>query len=413
MDPAPPRRAALIFIFFTVLLDMLAFGMIVPVLPKLIESFMDGDAGQAARVYGLFGTVWALMQLIFMPILGSLSDRLGRRPVILASVTGLGLDFILMALAPDVTWLLVGRIISGITSANMSTSSAYIADVTPPEKRSAAFGLMGAAFGVGFILGPAVGGLLGAIGPRMPFWVAAVCCLVNAVYGLFVLPESLPPERRAPFSWRRANPVGALSMLAQRRDLMGLASVKFLMDLSHLVLPSTFVLSSSYRYGWNTRQVGLLMAGVGLSSMVVQAGLVGRAVRRFGEKVMLPFGLLAGAVSLTVYGLATTPEIFLIGVPLGALQGFAGPSLQSMLTRRVDPTEQGRLQGALSSMQGFAGMLGPPMFTQTFAWFIGPRTPVHLPGAAFLLSGGFLVAALGMAVKAMRPEPPAQPAQIP
>ena len=402
MDQAPPRRAALIFIFFTVLLDMLAFGMIVPVLPKLIEGFMGGDAGEAAEIYGLFGTVWALMQLIFMPILGSLSDRFGRRPVILASVTGLGLDFILMALAPSVSWLLVGRIISGITSANMSTSSAYIADVTPPDQRSAAFGMMGAAFGVGFILGPALGGLLGSIGPRMPFWVAAACCLVNAVYGLFVLPESLPPERRAAFNWRRANPVGAIGMLTARPELRGLAGVKFLCDLAHLVLPSTFVLAASYRYGWSIGDVGLVMSTVGLTSMVVQAGLVGRAVKRFGERVMLPVGLAAGVTSMVIYGFADTPALFMVGVPVGALQGFAGPSLQSLITRRVDPTEQGRLQGALSSVQGFAGMLGPAMFTQTFAWFIGPNTPAHLPGAAFLLAGIVLTAALLLALKVTR-----------
>lgn len=404
MDPAPPRRAALIFIFFTVLLDMLAFGMIVPVLPKLIEGFMGGDAGKAAEVYGLFGTVWALMQLIFMPILGSLSDRLGRRPVILASVTGLGLDFILMALAPDVSWLLVGRVISGITSANVSTSSAYIADVTPPDKRSGAYGMMGAAFGVGFILGPAVGGLLGSVEPRMPFWVAAGCCLLNALYGLFVLPESLPPERRAPFNWRRANPVGAIGMLVQRADLRGLAAVKFLMDLSHLVLPSTFVLAASYRYGWTTRDVGLVMGSVGLTSMVVQAGLVGRAVKRFGERVMLPVGLLAGATSMVIYGLASTPALFMVGVPVGALQGFAGPSLQSLITRKVSPSEQGRLQGALSSAQGFAGMLGPAMFTQTFSWFISPRAAMHLPGAAFLLAGVVLSGALALALRVTRGE---------
>lgn len=397
--PPAPRRAALRFIFITVLLDMLAFGMIIPVLPKLIESFMDGDTARAAEVYGLFGTIWALMQLVCMPIIGGLSDRFGRRPVILLSVLGLGLDFVLMALAPNIAWLLVGRILSGMTSANISTSSAYIADVTPPEERSAAFGLMGAAFGIGFILGPAVGGLLGAIGPRMPFWVAAVCALANAAYGLFVLPESLPHERRSPFRWRRANPVGALAMIRARPELSGLAVLKFVMDLAHTVLPSSFVLYASYRYGWTSNEVGIALGAVGLGSMVVQAGLVGPVVKRLGERVTLPLGLLFGTAGFVLYGIAETPAVFLLGVPCGALMGLAGPSLQSLLTRRVGPGEQGQLQGALASIQGFAGILGPGLFTQTFAWFIRPGAPVLHPGAAFLLAAGMMVVALGLALR--------------
>jgi DHA1 family tetracycline resistance protein-like MFS transporter len=209
-SPRGPRRAALAFVFVTVVLDMLALGMIVPVLPKLVVTFEGGDTASAARIYGLFGTVWALMQLVFSPVLGALSDRFGRRPVILLSNLGLGLDYLLMAWAPTLGWLLVGRIISGITAATFATAGAYIADVTPPEKRAGAFGMLGAAFGVGFVLGPAVGGVLGHIAPRLPFWVAGAFSIVNALYGLLVLPESLPPERRSPFSWRRANPVGSL-----------------------------------------------------------------------------------------------------------------------------------------------------------------------------------------------------------
>src|ERR1700733_14246537 len=238
----PRRRAALTFIFVTVLIDMLAFGMIIPVLPLLVQDFVGGNAARAAQMYGLFGTAWALMQFIFSPVQGSLSDHFGRRPVILISCAGLGLDFILMALAPNLWWLLVGRVISGITAASFSTAGAYISDVTPPEKRAAAFGIIGAAFGIGFILGPTLGGILGAISPRLPFWAAAAMALMNAFWGLFVLPESLPRDRRTPFAWKNAHPFGALKLLASHPVLAGLARSFFLINLAHIVLPSVTVL---------------------------------------------------------------------------------------------------------------------------------------------------------------------------
>src|SRR5437588_1382303 len=237
-----PRRAALVFIFITVVLDMLALGMIAPVLPKLVISFMGGNTESAARIYGLFGTIWALMQFVFAPVLGTLSDRFGRRPIVLLSNFGLGLDYILMALAPTLNWLFVGRVISGVTAASIPAASAYIADVTPADKRARAFGMLGAAFGVGFIIGPALGGMLGSITPRLPFWVAAGLSLLNASYGLLVLPESLTRERRAAFSWKRANPVGSLNLLRSHPELLGLASANFLTYVAHEVLPSTFVL---------------------------------------------------------------------------------------------------------------------------------------------------------------------------
>jgi len=256
----PPRRAALVFIFITILLDMLALGMIIPVLPRLIESFMGGDTASAAKVYGVFGTVWALMQFLSMPVMGSLSDRFGRRPVILLSNLGLGLDYVLMALAPNLKWLFVGRLVSGITAASISTAMAYVADVTSAEKRAAGFGMMGVAFGAGFVLGPAIGGFLGSIDPRFPFWAAAAASLLNAAYGWLVLPESLPPERRRPFSWRRANPVGSLHLLRSHPELQGLAGVTFISSLAHAVLPATMVLSASPRPSsracWSLRRYG-------------------------------------------------------------------------------------------------------------------------------------------------------------
>ena len=287
-NPSPtgraPRRAAFVFVFVTVVLDMLAIGIIIPVLPKLVVDFVGGDAAEGARVYGLFGTAWALMQFAFSPIQGALSDRFGRRPIILISNVGLGLDYVVMALAPSLYWLFLGRVTSGITAASISTSYAYVADVTPPGERAARFGLLGAGFGIGFVLGPALGGLTGAIDPRLPFWIAAGLSLVNALYGFFVLPESLPPERRAPFAWRRANPVGALALLRSQAPLTGLASVNFLGNLAHAALPSVGVLYMMYRYGWTERTVGLTMAGVGVAAIVVQGGVIGPAVKQFAVR---------------------------------------------------------------------------------------------------------------------------------
>ena len=257
------RRAALVFIFITIVLDMLALGLIIPVLPGLIEDFLGGDTAGAAKVYGVFGTVWALMQFFSMPIAGSLSDRFGRRPVVLLSNLGLGLDYVLMALAPNLAWLFVGRVISGITAASVSTGMAYVADVTPPEKRSGAFGMLGVAFGIGFVFGPALGGVLGTVDPRLPFWVAAGLSLANAAYGYFVLPESLPPEKRRPFEWRRSNPLGSLRLLRSHPELTGLAGVVFLNNLAHAALPATFVLYAGYRYGWDARTVGLTLGVIG------------------------------------------------------------------------------------------------------------------------------------------------------
>jgi DHA1 family tetracycline resistance protein-like MFS transporter len=396
-----PRPAALRFIFLTVALDIVALGIIIPVLPKLVLQFEGGDTVRAAEAYGLFGTAWALMQFVASPVLGALSDRFGRRPVILTSNLGLGLDYVLMALAPSLHWLFVGRVISGITAASIGTASAYIADVTPPDQRAKGYGLLGIAFGLGFVLGPAIGGLLGSVDPRLPFWAAAGLSLLNAAYGTFVLPESLPKDRRAPFHWSRANPLGSLALLHSHADLLGLAGIGFLNHLAHNVLPSTAVLYMSYRYGWNEAQVGLSLAGIGVCSAAVQGGLVGRVVKRLGECRTLVTGLLCGCVGFSVYGLASTGGVFWLGVPIVALWGLAGPSLQSLMTQRVQPTEQGRLQGANSSLMGIAGMVGPGLFTDAFARGIAPSGSWHVPGASFLLAAGLLVlAAVGGLVHA-------------
>lgn len=403
--PAAPRRAALIFIFITVVLDMLALGMIVPVLPKLVVEFEAGDTARAAEIFGVFGTAWALMQFIFSPVLGGLSDRFGRRPVILLSNLGLGLDYMLMAAAPSLAWLFVGRVISGITSASFSTAGAYIADVTPEEKRAGAFGLLGAAFGVGFVLGPAIGGLLGSIGPRLPFWVAAGFSLANALYGLFVLPESLPPERRAPFHWKRSNPLGALRLLRAHPYVFGLAAANFLGYVAHEVLPSTFVLYTGYRYAWDERTVGLFMAAIGVCGMIVSGGLVQPIVNALGERRALLLGLLLGASGFAVYGLAPTSALLWIGVPLQSLWGLSNPAAQGLMTRRMAANQQGQLQGANSSLRGVAGLLGPGLFTLTFARAIGPDRAFEIPGAPMLLAAALVFGALLVAWRVTRDSP--------
>jgi MFS transporter, DHA1 family, tetracycline resistance protein len=287
-----PKRAAITFIFITVVLDVLSLGVIIPVLPTLVAQFFDGSETAAAPYYGIFGTVWAMMQFIAAPVLGALSDRFGRRRVLLLSCLGLGLDYILMALAPNLTWLFVGRVISGITAASFSTAAAYIADVTPPDKRAASYAMFGAAWGLGFVLGPAVGGMLSQYDLRLPFWLAAGLTLLNAAYGFFLLPESLPPENRKAFAWSRANPLGSLRLLRSHRDLLGLALIILLYQLAHQVLQSVFVLYSRYRYHWDQQAVGFTLMAVGIASIIVQAFLVRKAAAKLTERTMLYLGLV-------------------------------------------------------------------------------------------------------------------------
>jgi DHA1 family tetracycline resistance protein-like MFS transporter len=392
------RRAALNFIFVTVLLDMVAFGIAIPVLPKLVLNFVSGETAQATKAMGLFTAVWAIAQFVCSPVLGLLSDRFGRRPVILLSNFGLAADYVVMALAPSLGWLFLGRVFSGITSASITIASAYISDVTPPEKRAGAFGLLGAAFGVGFVLGPALGGWLGAHDPRLPFWVAAGFSLVNALYGLFVLPESLPVERRQPrIHWLKANPVGSLVLLRSHRELLGLTAVNFLGYLAHEVYATVFVLYADYRYHWDTRTVGLSLAVVGLSSIAVSGGIVRPVVARFGERLALFAGLGLGAVGFALFGWATVGWLFMLAIPINCLWALAGPPAQSMMTRRVSASEQGELQGAISSVRSIAMVLGPLLFSLIFAAAVDPRRSVQVPGLPWYVAAGLLVAALVVA----------------
>ena len=395
------RSAAVAFIFVTILLDMFALGLIMPILPKLVESFVDNDTARAARIFGLFGTAWALMQFLFSPILGGLSDRFGRRPVVLLSNFGLGLDYVLMALAPSLIWLFVGRVISGITSASVSTAFAYIADVTAPAQRAAVFGKIGVAFGAGFILGPALGGLLGGMDPRLPFWVAAALSFANTLYGLLILPESLPLERRSAFRWKSANPLGSLRLLRSDPVLAGLSVTNFFAQVAHVALPSTFVLYATYRYGWDATTVGLTLAMVGICTMAVQGVAIGPIVRRMGERQALLLGLGCAAVGFLIFGMAPNGRLFWLGIPVMALWGVAGAATQGLMTQLVAPDQQGQLQGATASVQSMSQLVGPLLFTLTFGYFIGAQAPLRLPGAPFLLASVLLLLALAIAVRTL------------
>ncbi len=384
------RRAALAFIFVTILVDVMAFGLIIPVLPQLLKKLSGGVLADATVWHGLFATGFMVMQFFFSPIQGALSDRFGRRPVILVSNAGLALDFVIMAMANTLPLLFIARLVSGATSASFSTANAYIADVTPPEKRAAAFGRLGMAFGIGFTVAPVMGAWLGAVDLHLPFWVAAGLCAANFCYGFFVLPESLPPERRVPFEWRRANPLASLKLLRAHPELFGLAGVSFLMAMAHLVYPTTFVLYADYRFGWGLEMVGWTLLLVGLLTIIVQGGLIGFISRTFGDRRTLLLGAAAGGIGFTGYALAPTGYWFWAAMPIAALWAIASPAAQSLMTSRVSASEQGRLQGAIGSLNSIAGILGPTLYTQTLAAVAVNQVRGPMAGATFWLAAGLV-----------------------
>ena len=376
-------KPAIIFIFITLFLDIFGIGVIVPVLPKLVEQLQGGNVSAAAHSVGVLGALYALMQFIFSPVLGSLSDRFGRRPVILASLFGSGIDYLVLAWAPTIGWLYLARVISGITAANFSAASAYIADVTPPEKRAAGFGMIGAAFGLGFIAGPAIGGLLGTHGLRTPFLVAAGITLLNWLYGAFVLPESLAPENRRPFTWASAHPIKALTALKRWPIVIGLAWTQFLAILAGNIYPALWVLYTGTRYGWDSKQVGISLALVGVLAAVVQAGLAGKIIKIIGERRGIYVGMLAMALAMFCYGSATQGWMVYAIIFIGAIAGIGSPATQSMISQAVPADEQGAVQGALNSITSVAGILAPLLWTFLFSWSIAPERKIHIPGLPF------------------------------
>lgn len=387
------------FIFVTLCLDILGIGLVAPILPKLIEQFTGGNVSSASSTLGWLVALFALMQFVFAPAIGSLSDRFGRRPVILVSLFGSGLDYLLLAFAPSLTWFYVGRIVAGITAANLTAATAYIADISPPEKRAQNFGMIGAAFGLGFIAGPALGGLLGKFNLRLPFLVAAGLTFLNWLYGFFVLPESLRPDHRHPFSLARANPVGSLAALRRFPIVLGLCATYFCLYLAQNGLHSTWVLYTGYRYNWNTSQTGASLAVVGVTAAIVQGWLVGKIVPFFGERRSIVFGLAAGSVSCLGYGLATQGWMIYAILVAGSIGGIAGPAAQGLISHQVPPNEQGAVQGALMSLNSLAGIIAPPMAANLFGYFISAGAPVKIPGIPAYLSAFLIFLALLFALR--------------
>lgn len=411
----PPRRgrsAAFGFVFATAVMNAVSFGLMIPVLPNLVRSFFGGaDAAATASAADwqfVFGVTWGLMQFVSGPLLGLLSDRYGRRPVMLISILGLGADFLFMAFAPSLPWLLIGRIFNGLTASSISTANAYVADITAPEARARRFGWLGAAFSVGFLLGPAAGGFLATIpvhiGPlalaslRTPFVVAAGLCAVNWVYGLIVLPESLPPERRLrAVDWRKANPLASLALLRSHADLLPLAGVNFLFLLACQVLPNIFVLYTTLRYHWSLPFLGATFIATGVLGILVQSFVVAPTVGRLGQQGAVILGSTAGMLGFLIFALAPTSSVYFVGMPLFALSGLIQPGLQGLMTVRVTGAEQGRLQGANQSLGGVSAILGPTLFPNTFAWAL--RHAPLVPGLPILIASALLAACAALTAR--------------
>ena len=409
------RKAGLGFILVTLFLDILGIGVVIPVLPRLVASFVGDDTVVGSRLVGYLTATYALMQFVFAPLLGSLSDRFGRRPVVLVSLVGSTTGYTILALAPSLPWFFAGRIIAGICGASLGAASAYIADISPPEKRAQNFGLIGMAFGLGFIAGPTMGGFLGHVDLRLPFVLSAGLSLTNAVYGALVLPESLAPDRRRPFSWARANPVGTLKELFRHKVVLGLASTLFFVALAQRGLETVWVLYTKHRYDWSMRQTGLSLAFVGLVAGAVQGGLVRQVIPKWGERRALVAGAVVAILTFPLYGLATEGWMLYVVLAVGSLGGLIEPSAQGLMSKAVPPDEQGMLQGGLSSVRSITSVLGPLLATNLFSYFISPAAPIYLPGASFFAGSALLMVALVFARWAFGKSPGAvpNPARVP
>ncbi len=402
-QPAQPKReAALGFIFITLLIDITGFGIVIPVFPKLIQHLIHGDLSQASRYSGWLLAIYSIMQFIFSPVIGNLSDKYGRRPVLLASLLGFSIDYVFLAFAPNIWWLFVGRIIAGITGASFTTASAYIADVSTPEKRAQNFGIIGAAFGLGFIIGPVLGGVLGAYSTKLPFLTAAGLAILNAIYGYFILPESLSKENRRPFDWKRANPVGSLMQLKKHSEVSGLVASLILIYIAGHAVQSTWTYFTMERFNWGEKTVGYSLGLVGLLSGLVQGLLIRATLPKLGMKKSIAIGLLLYSIGLFLFAFANQSwMMFAILVPY-CLGGIAGPALQGLISNQIPPNEQGELQGGLTSLMSVTSIIGPPLMTTLFAWFTSKNAPVAFPGAPFLAGGILMLLSTLLAIRSFR-----------
>ncbi|ADY27078.1 major facilitator superfamily MFS_1 [Deinococcus proteolyticus MRP] len=401
----PPRRpATLLFILIVVLIDVMGIGLVVPVLPGLVKE-LSGSEAAGARMIGILTAAYAVMQFLMAPILGRLSDRFGRRPVLLVATAGMALDYLVLYFAPSVWWLLLGRMVAGATGASLTVINAYIADVSPPEERAANFGKVGAMFGVGFILGPALGGLLGDYGLRVPFLFAAGISALSWLYGLLILPESLPPGKRTPgWNWAEVNPLKPLAALTAYPAVRNLTGVFILVGLAMQVIFTTWVLYTEAVLGWTAGQNGVALAVSGLLSALVSAFLVGRAVSAWGEKKTLLVGLGFGVAEFLILSVANTTPLLYFSLVVGAITGLAQPAIQGYVSSQVADSEQGRVQGAITSLQSVVGIVGPLLATSVFAAFTAEHAPLglHFPGAAFLMAAALMVAGIGLTLRAFR-----------
>ncbi len=395
------RQPGLGFIFVTLMLAILGGGLVIPVLPGLLKEF-QADEVIAARWYGWVAGIYAFMQFFGSPILGALSDRYGRRRVLLIALAGSAIDYVILALAPSVGWLFVARMISGLTAGVLATVNAYVADVTPPEKRAQAFGVIGAAFGLGFVIGPLLGGLLGHYSLRLPFWAAAVFSLLNWLYGVFVLPESLKPENRRAVNWKRANPVGSLVALKRYPAVVGLAGTHFLFWVAQTLLHATWVLYTGHRFGWTTAQIGVSFAVVGLSAAFVQAVLVRKILPKLGETRAVVLGFALIVVAYTAYGFATEGWMLYVIIAFASLAGIAGPALQAYITKHVPANEQGGVQGAFGGLTSIASVVGLPVGALSFSWAIQPGHSTFLSGIAFFEGAVVVLVAMLLAIRSFR-----------
>ena len=397
---ARTRRAGMLFIFITLFIDILGLGIIVPILPELIKQFLGGDVALAGRYYGLIISSYALMQFLCAPALGVLSDRFGRRPVILISLFGLGIDYLIQGWAPSIGWLFVGRFVAGIMGASITTANAYIADVSTPETRARNYGFVGVAFGLGFILGPALGGLLGGINLRLPFFVAAGLALVNWLYGFFVLPESLALEHRTIRSWRHLNPLTSILGLRAYPLVAGLALAFAFASLAQRGLESVWVLYTGFRYGWDEQTNGLTLALVGVMAALVQGLLIKPIITRFGEHSTIILGLSISMMAFLSYGMASAGWVVLVIIVFGSLSGVTLPAIQGLVAGTVARSEQGKVQGALTSLTSLTSIFSPLMFTTgLFSFFTSDRAPFIMPGAPFFLGSLLFLVALTSLVR--------------